>query len=323
MSESRFDKVLSWLFPQRNTLPVSKISQYRKGKHFRESRIMFFSAAKNLTLIVLGILSAAFGLEGFLLPNNFIDGGATGISLLITELTAFPLPLILVAINIPFLILGFNVISRPFALKATASIIGLALALYSFQFPQVTQDKLLVAVFGGFFLGAGIGFSIRGGAVLDGTEVLAIYISRKLRSKVGDIILLINICIFSVAAYLLSIETALYSVLTYLAATKTLDFIIEGIEEYTGVTIVSSHAEEIREMIIEVLGRGVTVYKGKRGFGRHGHTQDTDIVFTVITRLEVSKINLEIEKIDPNAFVVMSPVRDTQGGMIKKRALKH
>jgi uncharacterized membrane-anchored protein YitT (DUF2179 family) len=148
-------------------------------------------------------------------------------------------------------------------------------------------------------------------------------VSRRLRTTtVGDVIFIFNLIIFSTAAYLLSLETALYSMLTYLAASKTLDFIIEGIEEYTGVTIVSSHSEEIRRMITDMLGRGVTVYKGRRGYGKHGHTSDVDIVFTVITRLEISKLNTEIEKIDPNAFVVMNAIKDTKGGMIKKRPLK-
>jgi uncharacterized membrane-anchored protein YitT (DUF2179 family) len=187
----------------------------------------------------------------------------------------------------------------------------------------VTDDNLLVAIFGGFFLGAGIGLTVRGGAVIDGTEILAIYLSRKLGTTIGDIIILINILIFSAAAYFLSIEIALFSMITYLSASKTLDFIIEGIEEYIGVTIISSHSDEIREMIINKLGRGVTVYTGKRGYGKKGETRDTDIIYTVITRLEINKLNTEIEKIEPDAFVVMSSVKDTKGGMIKKRPLKH
>ena len=156
---------------------------------------------------------------------------------------------------------------------------------------------------------------------MDGTEVLAIYLSRKMGTTIGDIIIIINIIIFSAAAYFLSVEIALYSMVTYLAASKTLDFIIEGIEEYTGVTIISFQSDEIRVMIIENLGRGVTVYKGKNGYGRHGQTNDIDIIYTVITRLEISKLKTEIEKIDPNAFVVMSSIKDTKGGMIKKRPL--
>ncbi len=191
------------------------------------------------------------------------------------------------------------------------------------HFPAITHDKLLVAVFGGFFLGAGIGLAVRGGAVIDGTEVLAIFLSRKLGTTIGDIIIGINIVVFSTAAYLINIETALYAMITYLSASKTLDFIIEGIEEYTSVTIISSHSEQIREMIINKMGRGVTLYSGKGGFGKSGQTRNVDIVFTVITRLELNKLKTELVKIDPNAFIVMSSVKDTKGGMIKKRPLKH
>jgi uncharacterized membrane-anchored protein YitT (DUF2179 family) len=178
-----------------------------------------------------------------------------------------------------------------------------------------------VAVFGGFFLGAGIGFAVRGGAVIDGTEVLAIYLSRKFRTTIGDIIIVINVIIFLAAAYLLGVEVALYSMITYLAASKTLDFLVEGIEEYTGVTVISGKSEEIRLMIIEKMGRGVTVYSGKRGFGKRGESSEIDIIYTVITRLELNKLHTELEKIDPNAFVVMNSVKDTKGGMIKKRPL--
>jgi uncharacterized membrane-anchored protein YitT (DUF2179 family) len=296
-------------------------SGYLRAKSARIFKITVLAYLKDLFYITLGIFAAAFGLESFLLPNNFIDGGATGISLLAAEIFNLPLHVLILIINIPFIVLGFNVIGKQFAIKASLAIIGLAIVLATIQFPQVTQDKLLVAVFGGLFLGAGIGLSVRGGGVLDGTEVLAIFLSRKLGSTIGDIITIINIVVFSIAAYMLSIETALYSMLTYFAASKTLDFVVEGVEEYTGVTIVSVHCDKIRIMITEQLGRGITVYKGKRGFGKHGHTNDQDIIFTVITRLEISKLNTEIEKIDPNAFVVMNSIKDTKGGMIKKRAL--
>jgi uncharacterized membrane-anchored protein YitT (DUF2179 family) len=190
------------------------------------------------------------------------------------------------------------------------------------DFKQVTDDKLLVAVFGGFFLGAGIGLTIRGGAVIDGTEVVALYLSKKIGTTVGDIITIINIIIFSVAAYFLSIDIALYAMITYLAASKTVDFVIEGIEEYTGVTIISSHSDEIKQMIIDKLGRGITLYRGKGGFGKQGHAEEKNIIYTVITRLEISRLNTEIQKIDPHAFVVMTAIKDLKGGMIKKRRLK-
>lgn len=278
---------------------------------------------KDFILITAGIFSAAFGFKGFLMTNHFIDGGATGISLLISALTPIPLYVLLIVINIPFILLGYKIIGKLFAIKTALAICGLALVVATVEFPDVTKDNLLVAIFGGFFLGAGIGLSVRGGAVIDGTEVLAIYLSRKFGTTIGDIIILINIIIFSVAAYLLSVEIALYSMITYLSASKTLDFVVEGIEEYTGVTIISPYSAEIREMIIETLGRGVTIYNGKSGFGKAGETTDIDIVYTVITRLELSRFNTELEKIDPQAFIVMSSIRDTKGGMIKKRAFKH
>ncbi|WP_121352437.1 YitT family protein [Flavisolibacter nicotianae] len=298
-------------------------SNYELAKGFKEFKQGVAQQARNFFLITLGIFSAAFGFKGFLLTNHFIDGGATGISLLLSALTAIPLFILLICVNIPFIILAYHTVGKVFALKTMLAISGLALVVATVSFPDVTKDNLLVAVFGGFFLGAGIGLSVRGGAVIDGTEVLAIFLSRKLGTTIGDIIIMINIIIFGAAAYLLSVEIALYSMITYLSASKTLDFIVEGIEEYTGVTIISHHSQRIREMIIEKMGRGVTVYNGKSGFGKHGETKDIEIVYTVVTRLELSRLNSELAKIDHDAFVVMSSVRDTKGGMIKKRPLKH
>ncbi len=299
------------------------LSQFELAKGFYELKVIFFRTLRDLVLITMGIFSAAFGLRSFLLPSNFIDGGATGISLLISHVAGIPLYFLLILINLPFVFLGYKIIGTQFAIKTALAITGLALCVATVHFPEVTRDKLLVAIFGGFFLGAGIGLSVRGGAVIDGTEVLAIYLSKKLGTTIGDIIVFINIIVFSTAAYFLSIETALYSMITYLAASRTLDFIIEGIEEYTSVTIISSHSEEIREMIINKMGRGVTIYNGKKGFGKHGETKNVEIVFTVITRLELNKLNTELKRIDPFAFIVMSSVKDTKGGMIKKRPLKH
>jgi uncharacterized membrane-anchored protein YitT (DUF2179 family) len=286
-------------------------------------RITIRRTLKDIVLITAGIFSATFGFKGFLLTNHFIDGGATGISLLISALTGVPLALLIIVINVPFVILGYTVIGKQFAFKAALAIAGLALCVATINFPNITNDNLLVAGFGGFFLGAGIGLAVRGGAVIDGTEVLAIYLSRKLGTTLGDIILAINVIIFSTAAYFISIEIALYSMITYLAASRTLDFVVEGIEEYIGVTIVSAHNERIRQMIISQMGRGVTVYRGRHGYGKRGETQDMDILYSVVTRLELNKLNTEIERIDPEAFVVMNSVKDTKGGMIKKRSFAH
>jgi len=277
---------------------------------------------KDTVFILIGIFSAGFGLKGFLLPNSFIDGGAMGISLLISEISGLSLSILIVAINLPFLILGYSQIGKEFAIKSIIAIITLAIVVHFVEYPIITHDKLLIAVFGGFFLGAGIGMAIRGGSVIDGTEVLAIQISKKTGLSIGDIVLIFNIIIFSFGAYILSMEIALYAILTYLSASKTINFIIEGVEEYTGITIISDFSEKIRLMITEELGRGVTIYQGKGGFGKESDSlKHFDIVYTVVTRLEIARLKNEISEIDPSAFIIMNSIKDTKGGMIKKRAL--
>lgn len=273
--------------------------------------------------MVLGIISAGFGLEGFLIPNGLIDGGVTGISLLTNKQTGISLSILIFLINIPFMLMGWKQLGKMFAIKSMACIALLAIVLATVPYPVITNDKVLIAVFGGFFLGAGIGLSIRGGAVIDGTEVLAIYLSRKRSITVGDFILFFNIIIFSVAAYLYSMEMALYSILTYMAAAKTVDFILDGIEEFTSVTIISPHTEAIADFIKKEMGRGLTVYTGTKGYGKRGERETKEIIFTVVTRLEISRLRHEIQKIDPKAFIVMQSVNDTHGGMVKKKPLKH
>lgn len=299
-------------------------SSYSVGKRKYNRRILVRQFIGDLILLALGVASASFGLKGFLLPSHFIDGGVTGISLLVEHKTGIPLSILLILINMPFVVLGYWQIGRKFFIKSIIAIAGLAITVALVEYPIITEDKLLVAIFGGFFLGAGIGLAMRGGAVLDGTEVTAIYVSKRIGLTIGDVILLFNILIFSAAAYLISIEAALYSILTYMAASKTVTLIIEGIEEYTGVTIISHKHEEVRTMIIEKLGRGVTVYQGKGGYGKKGQArQNIEIIYAVVTRLETARLNTEIEKIDPSAFVITNSIKDTKGGMIKKRPFSH
>ncbi len=287
-----------------------------------QSNNLILQYGKDALLVILGVLSASFGLKGFLLPNDFLDGGVTGISLLINILTDINLPVLIIIVNLPFIWLAYTQVSKMFALKTLLAIGLLALSLTFISFPIVTTDKLLIAVFGGFFLGAGIGLSIRGGCVLDGTEVLALFISRKTVLTVGDVIIVINVIIFSAAAILINIETAMYAMLTYLGASKTIDFLIHGLEEFTGVTIISEHSEEIRKVIIEKLGRGVTIFNGKRGFGKRGQlNEDLNIIYTVVTRLEIQKLTDEIENIDKSAFIIQQTINDVKGGMIKKLPL--
>lgn len=300
-----------------------KLSSNQFEKEIINKKVELTHLARDSFLILLGIVSASFGLNGFLLPNSFIDGGVMGISLILTELSEIPLSIYIVAINIPFMIMGFSTISKQFALRSIIAVILLALAVHFIPSPIITDDKLLIAVFGGFFLGLGIGLAIRGGSVIDGTEVLAVFISRKTSLTIGDVILLFNVLIFLVAAYVFTIEIALYAILTYLSASKTVDFVVSGIEEYVGVTIISEKHEEIRLAIIEKLGRGCTIYSGKRGFAKRGEPlKETEIVYTLVTRLELAKLQTEIDKIDSDAFTVMHSIKDAKGGMIKKRPLK-
>jgi uncharacterized membrane-anchored protein YitT (DUF2179 family) len=274
----------------------------------------FFSFLINLVLTLTGIGIAGLGLKGFLLPNYFIDGGVTGISMLIAEVAGIPLSVLIVLLNIPFLLVGYKSTGKAFAARSALAILGLAAALHLVPYSVVTSDKLLAAVFGGFFLGAGIGLAVRGGAVLDGTEILALLISKKTSFSMGDIILVFNIVIFSVAAVVMSIETALYSILTYLSAAKTVDFVIHGLEEQSGVTIISQQHERIREAVLHDLQRGVTVYKGRGGFSG----EEAEILFCIVTRLEIGKLKTLVQSIDPSAFVVIHHISDTSGGVVKR-----
>ena len=286
------------------------------------TQLIYTRHAKDFLFISSGVIMASIGLKGFLLPNNFLDGGAMGMSLLLKILTNVDLSLLIILVNLPFIILGARQISISFSVKSSLAILLLAVLVHFISIPSITADKLLISIFGGFFLGAGIGLSIRGGAVIDGTEVLAISVSRTSSLSVGDFIALFNIALFSFAILLTNIETAMYSMLTYLSASKTVDFIINGVEEYLGVLIISTKNEEIKKQITIELGRGVTVFKSDKGFGSRGtFDKESNILFCVVTRLEVTNLLLEIDKIDPAAFVVQHPVKDTKGGMIKKRPL--
>ena len=270
----------------------------------------------NTLFIVAGVLSAAMGIKGFLLSSHFIDGGVTGVSMLLSAITGAPLALLLPAINLPFIALGFHQMGAAFALRSTISVGGLAAALALIPFPDVTPDLVLTAVFGGFFLGAGIGLAIRGGAVLDGTEIAALLISRRGDVlRVGDVILGFNAVLFVSAIAMLGVEPALYSIVTYLAAARTLDFVIHGIDEYTAVTIVSDHNGQIRQRIMHALGRGVTIYRGFGGMSG----RERDILYCVITRLEIGKVKAIVRELDPDAFIVYHALAGAEGGVVKTR----
>jgi uncharacterized membrane-anchored protein YitT (DUF2179 family)/predicted metal-dependent HD superfamily phosphohydrolase len=275
----------------------------------------------DLILILIGVVTAAFALKGFLVPNNFFDGGVTGISLLIHEIYHFNLGYVIVLVNLPFVIMGFYTINAHFAWKTLFCIILLGICLFYLPYPVITSDKLLVSIFGGFFLGVGIGLTMRAGCAVDGIEVLALYTWRRTSFTISEIILALNVLIFSIAAFRFGIQTALYSMLTYFTATKTIDYVVEGVEAYTGVTIISGKSEMVKERLVNELGRGITIYKGERGFlpGKFHVHADVDIIFTVITRLELRKLKNLVSEIDPQAFVFAHTIKEASGGVMKRR----
>jgi len=267
-------------------------------------------------LIILGIFSAGFGLKGFLMSSHFIDGGVTGISMLLAKTTGVSLSVFLLAVNLPFVAVGYRQMGRAFAVRSVLGIAGLAASVAFVPYPDVTPDLVLTAVFGGFFLGAGIGLAVRGGAVLDGTEIAALLISKHADLlKVGDVILGFNVVLFLVAMSLLGVDAALYSILTYVAAARTLDFVLHGIDEYTAITIMSDVSRTIRDRITRDLGRGVTIYKGYGGMSG----TEQDILYCVVTRLEIGKVKAIVRDLDERAFVVFHPLAGAEGGVMKTR----
>lgn len=280
------------------------------------------STIKDIAYIVAGILICGFALKSFLVPNKFFDGGVTGISLLIHELYHINIAYVIVTANIPFILMGVYQVNGKFAWKTFAAIIGVGICLQFVPYPVITSDKLLVCIFGGVFMGTGVGLAIRGGCALDGIEVLALFTLKRSSFTISEIILGINIVIFCIAAFEVSLPTALYSIMTYYAASRTITFVIEGLEEYTGFTIISGQSELIKEKLVLELGRGITVYKGERGFLKESFdvSHPVDIIFTVVTRLEVRRLKKAVLSIDPRAFMFTSTIKEAAGGVLKKRA---
>ena len=281
----------------------------------------YFSTVKDIFFMLTGVIIAGFALKGFLVPNNFFDGGVTGISLLIHEIYRINLSYVIFACNLPLIILSYFTVSRRFAVMTSLCIVLLSLCLLFIPYPKITTDKLLISIFGGIFLGLGMGFAMRIGCALDGIEVLALYTRKRTSFTITEIIMAINIIIFSIAGVKFGPETALYSVLTYLAATRTVDYVVEGIEAYTGVTIISGNSELIKQKLVNELGRSITIYKGERGYlpGKFEVSIDCDIIFTVITRLELRKLKNLVYEADPKAFVFANTIKEASGGVLKRR----
>ncbi|MEP7079961.1 MAG: YitT family protein [Ginsengibacter sp.] len=276
---------------------------------------------QDFTLNVLGVAISAFALKCFLVPNRFFDGGITGLSLLLHEIYHLDLSMLIFVLNLPLIILSYFTLGKQFALRIFVSILLFGICLLFVPELAITNDKLLIAVFGGIFLGMGIGLVMRAGAALDGIEVLALYTLKRTSFTITEIILGLNVVIFGVAAFVFGIETSLYSILTYFAATRTIDYVVEGIQAYTGVTIISGKSEAIKYELVHSLGRGITVYKGERGFlpGHFEVSAEVDIIFTVITRMEIRKLKNLVYQVDPKAFIFANTIKEAAGGIIKRR----
>jgi len=280
---------------------------------------------QSLAYIAIGVFFATLGLQGFLVPNNFIDGGVTGISILVTSYFDIHISLLLAIINLPFVFMGYKKIGKTFAVQALIAVMLLAAAMYLIQFSVFTNDRVLIAVFGGFFTGLGIGFVIKGGGVIDGFDVIGEYTGRKTSFSSGEIILALNILMILGAAFEFGIESAMYSILVYFVALKTTNYVVDGFEEFTALTIVSREHDLIKELIVNDFGKALTVYKGVRGYlpGSNSSIVGCDIIMVVVTRLEIYRIKEAVMKIDPKAFLFMNSINEVKGGVIKQTKITH
>lgn len=277
---------------------------------------------KNLLLITIGAALAVLAMKGFMIPNRFLDGGITGISILLHEIFHINISFLVISLNVLFVFLGYRRIGKTFAVQTSIAVLLLSIGLLFIDINPVTHDKLLIAIFGGLLIGTGVGLVIRGGGVIDGAEVIAVFTGRRTGFSNSEIIMLINTIIFGVAAFQFGIETAMYSIITYFTATRATNYVVDGIEEFTAVNIISSQQDEIKNFLVNELGKGITVYKGERGYlpGSFEVRTDCEIIVTIVTRLEIKQIEEGVMKIDPKAFMYVQTIKEASGGILKPKA---
>ena len=277
---------------------------------------------KNLLLIFFGTSLAVLAMKGFMIPNRFMDGGITGISILLHEIFHINISFLVVILNVLFIYLGYRRIGKTFAVQTTIAVILLSLGLLFIDINPITSDNLLIAIFGGILIGTGVGLVIRGGGVIDGAEVVAVFTKRRTGFSNSEIIMLFNTIIFSVAAFQFGIETAMYSIITYFTATRATNYVVDGIEEFTAMNIISSQQEEVKSFLVNELGKGITVFKGERGYlpGSFDIRTDCEIIVTIVTRLEIKQIQDALMTIDPKAFVYVQSINEATGGILKAKA---
>ncbi|MFT4023784.1 MAG: YitT family protein [Flavihumibacter sp.] len=278
--------------------------------------------AKNFFQILVGVCLAILAMKGFMIPNLFMDGGITGISILLHEIFHINISLLIISLNVLFIYLGYRSIGKTFAVQTSVAVVLLSLGLLFVDIPSITHDKLLIAIFGGVMMGAGVGLVIRGGGVIDGAEVVAVFTRRRTGFSNSEIILLFNTIIFAIAAFQLGIETAMYSLITYFTATRATNYVVDGIEEFTALNIITAREEEVKALLVSDFGKGITVYKGERGYlpGSFDVKTDCQIIVTIITRLEIKQLQDAILDIDPKAFMYVQSIKEAAGGILKEKA---
>ncbi|GAA4825312.1 YitT family protein [Algivirga pacifica] len=277
-----------------------------------------FALLSEYLQIALGIFLASFGLKAFLLPNGFLDGGVTGIAILLSKLTPYGISFWLLIISVPFLLLGWFSIARRVVVKSVISIVALAIMIHYENFEAMTEDRLLISIFGGLFLGAGIGLTIKNGAVLDGSEILGVVINDRFGISIGKVILLFNIILFSITAMVFSKEQAMYSIITYLVTGKVVDLMIEGFEDYIGLMIFSKDVAVLKEVIVERMGAGLTVYQNVEGYGHSGKKEGQQVIHTVINRIDIRRLSKVIDEVDEKAVVIEFDINNIKGGVLRK-----
>ncbi|WP_136606471.1 YitT family protein [Paenibacillus dokdonensis] len=273
---------------------------------------------KKFIFITAGAILMAVALEVFLVPNDIIDGGITGISIVLSKITALPLGIFLFVINLPFLFLGYKQIGKTFAFSTLYGIIVMSVTTQLLHHVSpFTNEKILAVLFGGLILGLGVGLVIRFGGSLDGTEIVAILLSKKTRMPVGQIIMIMNVFIFIIAGFVFGWDSAMYSIFTYYMASKVMDIVVEGLNESKSVTIISGEYEEISQTIQDRLGRSTTFIYARGGYSG----EDTQMIYCVVTRLELAKLKSVVHEIDPKAFIAIEHVSDVLGGNFEKSAI--
>lgn len=278
----------------------------------------------SLAFTLLGVICAVIALKGFMIPNHFIDGGITGISILASKAFHINISWLLIGLNAPFVVIGYHRIGKSFAVQTTVAVLLLVVGLNTLNIPMITDDKILIALFGGFFIGLGIGFIIRSGGVLDGLEVIAHYTNKKSGWSTGEIVLVINTAVILGAVFQFGLEAGMYSILTYFTAMRISDYVVDGFEEYTALTVISEKHKNIKNIIVNDFDKAISVFKGERGYlpGQFDINYDCDIIMTIVTRLEIHRLKTAILAEDPGAFLYITSIKEVKGGIIKQK-IKH